>query len=729
MSTRKLNPARSQGSVLVMTVILLPALLALCALAIGSGYLGYIKTRIQNASNLAAYAGIENFTSSATVRGSACSTLCPAGTSACVAACSNPGVGVPCNYECRAESALERANFVLTQNNPLGDAGGLGFLVQSNQGTVPNHGGVFRLGNWFQVDPDGTCAECNARLPGSCSGVINLCPLDPCNGDYPCWIPNPYPSGGAALTANSVKIEAQNRTSDLISAPFSGIFGGSGIQLGAEATATLVDRCFAMVLDTSLSLGELSHRTRGARPNNPAIPPNTLSVPSGPPASLFAMRANNTQNCNLPLATAEQYFWCNMPDLRPAGSWIDNNTFYQSDYVLRSTPFGQMQLNNIINSAQGYFGVEPFRTYMLAFNGLIRWLQAQASPGDRAMFIAYTGTPFRFIYPNDPDGAGPQLGPVSDDMGFFAQLTNFENIGWRDVSGSTTPELHPNAADFGIMPLFTSNLVEGSTNIVEAIIQAANTLNTQCPVNSRKAILLASDSVSSCSYNPGPPVGPPNGIGRVCNDSYSTYLAAENQLLTIVLPFLNAAKVSLTPIIATVPSLGLGFFNRRNTNVSDPNDPNYFLSFDQTAALGYGGLAIPALPANRLFFSYSSDRTLGYDLCVANGECNGVTVDQYSYDSLGIDPDVRFRRPYATLSHMAFRTGGKACLLLPRHPNGNSAYADLDGDPSTPPQLLNSLRVADQHQAFASEDLTPPEQAARCAQQTLGVNPFMLVSE
>lgn len=728
---------------IILVAVMLFMLMGLIVLVIGLGAIGTNKTRLQNAANSGALSALEAYINSA-----------------------DPV------YQTRADAALLRTNQILSLNKMPGTADPLGDLDLANSGGA-EEGGFLEFGMWYAKDPD----------PST--------PTTPCGGVFPCFEPDHNYSQSPPPNINAARVFVKNQSANPLVIKLAGLIGRSNFFLSSNSTAALAPRCVAYLMDVSGSSKYETHppgTTITLNPCNfPGDPPSCSSPQCDSqcnpndcsqcinwqwnPAKYFpndsqhpdhighaAFRQSSILPSGVPVdctdpdaySNSEVWAWCNY-ERDPRGGVIPTFPFRHNhwDYDIASaaetSPFGPVYIDKLWIPGV-YEGPQPLVRNFLAFNAGLRFVDATQSPGDLSVVMAFTSD-IRDRFP-DPAQQGYEL---TNDLGFLIQLTNVENRGVTDATHSPIagmPEIHPNFVDRGWFPISG----DSSTNLVKSIYVAAQALHSECLPTARKAIVLATDGVSTCSVtndsNPLP----------VCGKTWPNYLTAENQLLNTDIyggpPHIPFIRQLLTDweiaFTALLDSAGVrpNFYNIR-TNASgcvypsgpgaQPTDPKCFLSYEQARAQGFGGIGDPLS-----FFDYSFDVPSQY----------GTNTEENAYLYFG-QPGVIFGRPMGVLGKMAIMTGGFMCGLLPTAPVGayvdfyndrNGAGCDqpcdtlhykcspcvLDGasgyrTPTCEPTggIPCSLTNA---QVWAPEYLSKSEQAARCAQMTVGLNPFTLVA-
>lgn len=666
-----MNRSSEQGIYLIIMAVAAFVLVVLCALAIGLGFVSFNRTIHQDTANLASLGAIEEY------------------------------VRVQGTYQEKTDLALARANYLLSQNRLKNVAGDLGDL-----GHAPNggDGGTLFFGTWYETDP-----SFPPPTPAPCAS-------------YPCFVENPEPgSAPSSTTANAVRMQTRNQTgaaANPIFLPFGSVLGKEFATIESESIAIMIPRCLALLVDVSGSITGNTHSTNGlqAVQNPTCVDPEPEFVTNPPLASFFAYRQSSlTANCCSLNSSLEKMLWCNQNIngllVRDPHSPVNPIEHFRSDYALHPSPVGDVQIDTLYDEASGYFGPEPYSTVFKAFNAVTRLLTQQASVGDRAMLLAFTGN----VVDRIPPGTG-----MTKEFGLLAQLTNLMNIGLKNKSGvSVSSRVLPNMIYRGWFPVYGVSNEANGTNLPLAIYSAINELAdpANCPATAKKAIILASDGIATC--NASPPTYTPDCTVPL----WDRYQDARAELLDDILPELQERQISFSYMLAGGAS-GANFMNRANPDwpvpPNDPDDPRRFLTPEQAIARGFGGALSPQ---NERFFDQGSYQ----------GETSVSEED--AYNNAG-NPDWIFGDPNGVLGELAFSTGGVPCPLMPVG-NVNDYYdhdSDQGGSPCTaqlcenctPCVLKSSKRVADSAQRSAIEWRTQAEIAAACAVKAIGEDPYAL---
>lgn len=768
----------TRGIYVALASVLIIAVIALCAMILGLGFLASGSSQLQNINNFVALAAIEEYVRKAQD---------PTATT----------------YISRANYALQRANYILNKNRVIGTDPSkvLGSLSFPGSGTA---GGVLTLGTWYTTRP--------SSGPDFCTN------LHPTKAEpYPCFVPAPTPAAGVPFPTepiNAARISVVSDSSNPLIAPLGKLLGNDRFNLSSESTATVVQRCTVLLLDTSVSTTADSHTinnldflplalaqseaTRlGASWPASLVPPPTSAPPQfhvlwPPNPGLFAYKTDNIPpfrgstsspplNCGADdlcdcseLETynksRETMIWCQYAkDAKytdrfnaglgdpndPAHYWSDYQGAGASkgSYIDVPSKYGMVRVDR-------YTSPEPLQTYLLGFNAALRTLQVQESAGDKVALMAFTGT----IRDRVPASG------MTADLNLLIQQTNADNIGRKGFDdqglGFITPEIHPNFIDRGWFPLDSTNPVEAGTNLQIAFHEAINALSDplQCPATARKAIIIATDGIATCHVdnvtNNNPYSNPPTcGTDLpIFNMSRQNLIGEPGSALhqRTILARLISGKIAVTALIA-----------------GDQAGPNYidrfvngrFIDFAEAQSMGYGQgpLGMGGFPpaANHFFMGapllagnlpchytdpcpYAPPGTVNLGYACRRCVCQTATMNDsnnprpgfcfpnnwgstYAYHRAGL-PGVKFRTGNAVLGRIAFETGGTVCPLVPKHPNPN-AYCTNPSNPNGPKILCDAMRVDGQAQNYALEDLTKAEIAAKCAQLTVGGSPFTLVSE
>lgn len=701
-----------RGVYFVLTTAFIVALIFMTMLVLGLGLEATNNQRLTNAANLASLAAIQKFVEDD-------------------GAIADNGSAVPLSnrYRVKADRALARANYILSQNTLPGFARAFGEL--GHYGATPaGEAGSMEFGNWFASNPNGALG-------------FN----DPCAGEYPCFRRNSNgpPVDGQTYTANAVRISLKSQSNNpLASAGFGKFIGYEGAVFAEPGVASITPRCTAYLMDVSRSSVSETHPTAGeslvnALDASEACTPGTNACrvvgPQYP--ALFAYRYSNigpvnaagvplTWNCNRPADFSdptkfyERSYWCTMSQLRPdpaIDTGFSPQKHYRSDYRLMGAaplagePEQRLYLDSYYNPTQGYTGPQPLTRQFLAVNAGLRLVAQQASAADRAMVYFFAKSKI-FQLP-DPATQGQTL---TQDLNFLAQITDVMNSGkinWAKTQVSQ--ETHPNFTDFGAFPLVSSS--HSYTNFSGAIDEVVDSLNSQCPANSLKSIVLGSDGVPSCNRNA---IG--QSPSHVCYDQYSQdevrdYRRAEAELLSASGNDVTGRPTILKRLLENQISLTM----LHDASYVQPNIKNiykdgHYVSYEEAAAMGFGGILTYPEYTSLNFFDWTSSVPAYIDP-------NPSDIRQVAYNNLG-KPGVFFRRAVGVWGEIALKSGGVYCWLS--DPCASGDYEDADNDPTTPPTLKPSSRTGVATQTCSLERENRIEQAARCIQKTVAGNPYTL---
>ncbi|NLF24587.1 MAG: VWA domain-containing protein [Deltaproteobacteria bacterium] len=697
---------RRSGIYLTLVALFVFVLLGFVALVVGLGFISTDKTRLQNALNLAALGALEAYTRESGDHNSRCTV------------------------------AVERANEIIGLNKLPGVKEQLGFLggLCRREGAGPGPGGSLSVGMWLRERPENS---------------------DPCKGEYPCF--HALDSGPTNIfpVINAVKIDGKTQSDNKLIVPIARVLGRNAFQITATATASIVPRCLALLLDVSMSTTQETHYQSFNTDDNGLI--NQDGGPESGKYGFFAIRyddevkvyENNPYLCSqIPLDTDEcsnrldKVAFCDLLTRQNRGNDTNRYNHYRSDYgAFTGTPFGDLLVDNRIDERNEpfFYGAEPLGTYYFSFNLALRMLLREASGEDRAALIV-----FRSQMDVAPDG--PPKG-LSRDFSSLVNLTNLKNRtdgednfikrGWLPVAGV------------------------GNTNIVGALDLAITQLSNPvlCPEEAHRVIILASDGVMNCARKEGV-----EGNEYRCSGDYNTYKKAEEQLLGSppgaegsILQRLQRSNITLTSLIRgahvepnfkNVRENGNGRLIDlaeawvRNPDISElvDGEPGFRPSTppDECITQSDGGIYNEDL-ANKGAFEHLTRWTDK----IAGDECDGI---QYR----GI-----FRRVNRVFAQMSLASGGIWCPLMdqcvdssPACDNGTCYEPDpedpecgckSDCDPSDinccesrqgcVRRLKPRLRRHNVTQTCAIKDMSPAMQAAECAVQSLGTTPFALVEE
>lgn len=735
-NSRRLHSER--GVYVVLTLLLLSVLLAMIALVFAIGFQSINKAKLQNISNMVAWAGVESYSSSTA------SSVCPA-VPASESGCTSCPTGTGPNdvFLRKRCIALARANHILRENSLLG-ARNVWADDPLTTGTS-SQSGQLQLGHWYTEAPAGNPTVC---------------------AHYPCFLP--YPD--AATTApvdplNAVRVNI--RTPSPLLAPLLKLFNRDGYTIKSEATATVVQRCTAFLLDVSTSVSVESHpyiintdsdtiqdfnaATWVANTDEDGTPPGRAeleyaSYPSyrtdapiaGKPGGgvrVLQDIIDGVSECRLrvlqepgePPPPVEVpngieypygFMWCAVKPSRQAAysaGTLDGDVrrHYRDDYEVRTSyrlDGAQQQLRYDTRYQAPYGGPEPYVTFLRAFNAGVRGMINQRIAGDRVMIMPFAGDVFR------TGGTTPgirKLGPTSD-LGLAAQVTNYLNVGLRtfdggswgpatDVQGGgativTSQEIHPNVFDYSLIPWTgtagTASDSHGGTFLAGALHHARQELlsTTNCPIESKKSIVVASDGITNCRF---PSMA--TRTGSVCGDSFNDYLLAEAQTLTV----LGELKEDDIPVTVLVSADYIG------THYKNIKRNGQYIDFLEASGRGLGGIT---KPDSRYHF-------INMDGQENDGPAEAAYANIFRSTS-------NFYRALGLLVSVATDTGGIFCPLL--SPGPETDY--IPAPSGYGPKILDPAKRTEGASEYRSAlFLTRPQQASDCVQRSIGLNPYTLV--
>jgi hypothetical protein len=710
----------------VFFAVFMIAILALLALVLGLGVISVSVVQMQQLSNLAALSALQGYFASP-------STATPAA---------------------RAAAALVRANDVMETNRVLGapdtlTEGARAFGLPWTSGAV----GTLTLGAWYSQDPDGT-------------GGAN-----PCSTGYPCFIAWEIEASPPSLI-NAARVEAKNDATNPIIAPFANIFGSATQQVKSIATAALVQRCTAYLLDLSISTTAMSHPVPNTFPS--VVPGSSLGgnelrlrwalQPSEENTRLFAFREQvmfrsdpfslldppvppdstaYSSACDQPLTqrdywlelgnsfpsnNSEGHIWCNTlfspatPDAvpyRPACTSVGTcaavpGTFAQ-DYRRMNSQLGPVWVDTVTDP-------RPLRDFLLAFNSGLRLVREQSTSGDGAAVLPFDGA-IRGRYP---------LSGVTSNFDILVQLTNADARGrlssvqalgggdWRVTQATGWDgEVHPNLIDLGWFPLYNAGGTFAQTHLSSALDNAISVIQASCPSTAKKDIVIATDGLATCSLRGGCPLALDfdrfdEAQEEILADASQTSVPENFRLLDR----LQRNRIAVTTLLAGA-SVAPNFLNIRRLVGSPPQ--NVWVELSEAGSLGYGANFFNSNP------SVPNFSALG--CASADNEC--------AYENVGAT-GVSFRAPNSVFGQLAFRTGGIFCPLMPicgnvalaDCPNCDTAgFSDCYDASKTPPRLRDCARTEGQPQTCSVTNEDIGAQAARCVLESVGANPYILVEQ
>lgn len=279
--------------------------------------------------------------------------------------------------------------------------------------------------------------------------------------------------------------------------------------------------------------------------------------------------------------------------------------------------------------------------------------------------------------------------------------------------------VYPNFLNEKLIPKFSFDREVSGTNLIGAIFDAATRIGDRnsCDESAKKSIIIATDGVGTCKPKTMPITGATQYDCAKAGLANSTaliqaYMDQEGVLLNSIKQTLIDQKISLT-VMLDGAAIGLHYLDIQDPNVSPNNDSDY-LTFEEARSLGYG--VDPSKP----FFNTNPICPTGVFPC----------NDEIAISRQG-EPGYQFRRPSAALGKIAFETGGMFCPLLePCTPmecsgcGGSSCYTSPP--PGGVPTLRDCARSPGAEQRCSYFGVSKSQQAALCARQAVGGNPFAL---
>ena len=706
---------RKDGIAIVLVALLTVVFIGFCALLFGAGYLAMKKNELRLAGNAAALAAIREFTNS--------------------------------SLEARVANAEAEAWNFLHYN------GG----EESLADTKATYNLDLQYGRYYLAQP--------------------LAPIpDPGCGSYPCF--KQVSSVTPSSEVNAIKVGISFKSGKEPFLPFIGIFGGSALGVSISSIGSAVPRCTSLIFDASASAGMETHRPfitswGMARYQNGAIIIDPLASQPDPSA-YFAYSASTVNgfidrawDCANPFGGAsapsdwellERISWCatrpnrDQPDspapfdgsnLLPSPPWntgvlparlsvysekpeIRQRYHFRSDYQSRMTGWGWYLVDVFVDDpAVGtYDGVQPLRRILLAFNSALKTLQDQQTLQD---FVQLKVVLSQVVdrYPEEYLAGSPAF---TTDLDYLRQITNYENMGLTTLDNSGTKALIPlteelpvNFLTHKMFPIAGRPEIEGGTNLVSALREAIDDLNTTCPFKeAKRQILLATDGMMTCHTFGKSPDDPQCGI------NYQYYLNSEAQLLGKALlepsPALPTGEDSILDLLVSSDiALNVMLFgdyvepNFRNILRVPKNDnhPSIYLNFLEATEHGLWDCDNAVYGCD--FFDIRSNIGGGDVL----GNFDTAFMNAGAPISAGSNGVYKFRRVNGVLGKMAMLSGGLWCPDQDLDPKGT--YIGGEGG-----LLSDSDRDEGQPQIFSILNYTNAQLAANCASQAVGWNPYYL---
>ncbi|WKZ57048.1 MAG: Tad domain-containing protein [Bdellovibrionota bacterium] len=761
MATRNVSSNHNQrGVYLSLMALATVALLAVLILAIGTGFVLTGRARLKNVANVTALAALERFTSTD-----------------------------ESTFDARANAALARANYILGENSIPGFASMAETLSHASPG-VPGEANRLTLGMYYARPPGGDaqpCGEDESDYPcfvpryfgTTAPPVANAARVD-------ISVPITFGLGRFLgqetflVAASSVATMRPQSTAYLLDVSLSttrethrladsfgvhpclvveGIGGCSGPSHAAcqslldtpgfynvcRACKIQANQCYPAWAIKTQEL--LNHEGEPIWGNDEGeIPPVSEPFFVGLPfLREEATKDSQEYLCRDPdlifePGFPERRYWCNTPS--PTGGGYpapplmgEPVQHLRPHYQTRNTPFGLVRYDSLFLPGQ-YEGPQPFIRFFKAFNVGLREVRARATEGDRAMFSAFVGK-IRDTYP-DPDEDGESL---TENLGFLVQLTNAENRGLVEWDGDSIPgtRIHPNFIDRGWFPIMDADPLNNRTNLVVAIYRAAERLMEFSAVGARKTIVLASDGLGICTFNPAlaNPEDPASGITCPTN-RWNGHVGSNNQLIQgglselypSIKDMLSVGEISLTVLLDS-DRLNLALYNRVNVDAGCgnwfehnrfiPDNPACYINQENARAFGFVQAAPGGEPQSDWFLDSRSIDEEGVP-----------TID---HETVFSQSDGRLGLAVGVLANLAIGSGGLICPLLePGAPTQYHDFSDPERDcaapcPECPPCTLKSeFRQPNELLTISPLYLTKTEQAAFCVARAVNAVPFILTA-
>ncbi|MBX7143547.1 MAG: hypothetical protein K1X79_03775 [Oligoflexia bacterium] len=696
---------KDRGLYMILVSFFMVSLTGLCALIFGLAALAFVSSRLSITSDMVAMAIMSRYF---TTQGT---------------------------YFTKAAAAATRGEEVLRENGYIPFVGsqimGLGLAP------TPGASGSFGFQNWYPEMPN-TLGQQNA----ACGSNPN---------SYPCLRPLLNPNANSNPNAVQVNLKTQN-TNPLI-APFARIFGSDRFRVQSQSFAASIQRCAAMLLDVSFStIGETHqynplylwtlnnppppHPTIGANWQAP-VPPAmyayflTPALPSITPPAVPGPSACSDWMAVLgsPAGIFAPYF-CAQPRERlgapvPAtGPYLTH--YIVDDYRIRNTDLGPLLIDTLFDSYNTYFGPLPLSRFYLAFNVSLRAVDQIKATSDKAMVYAFTGQRVG----SEPVVTPGQPQQLTTNLPFLIQLTNMANIGWHDVNGNqVTNEVSPNFASRGWFPIASGGPVNGRTNIAQALYDAIDALST-CPKSAKKVIILASDGIQTCGFNPA---SPDPSVDCFASSMYENYKQAKQVILNNIVPTLSAYNIAVTTLLDSDQSPAIA-------NVTAT--PGTYVDPSKAGEMGFYGLPPPApTPGwNKGIVKIDPDIVPADATAWADPACTPAPllgINCAAYVTPGANPNdtnhlaflnsgrpgYAFRDPAGLWAQVAIDTGGVVCNLM--NPCDPSWYDNS----KSPPELYPTAR-AGQGAFLNCNPYNEPKHitAMKCALSAVGINAVHLIA-
>jgi hypothetical protein len=780
---------KESGVTVILLALMIGALLSLFGLVIGVSSIFSGKSRLQNTTNLAAYAAIEAFMRD-----------------------ENPNTLTD-----RLNRSQQAVNTILKKNSLFFFSGDYNNSRIWNGSYITNTPQL-QFGVWLDGLPNNCTNLATSKteeLTGCDCPAFSLEATEGRGNPYaPCFIPYTINEMAIAKTpANAVRALIKT-PANAITSPFLNLIGkgvSNKTQFDSEAIAATVERCTVFLVDVSNSSFNMSHQHYAVGPEwmnpvtydnsndtfkldpkfNSGIPGNyAIEAPSTNPLNMYdctpaALTGLNLSNVlptnpfierNWGRADAHLY-WCGMSKERPTACLDPNNytppcdQHYRSDYDVEDTVDGMLAIDKFRRA-------QPLESIFIAVNSSLRGLAAKGTAMDKVAILPFSD---QIHAPVPPIG-------LSRKLDFMIDITDMRRAG-RKVYDTTTntwitvDEEHPNFIDRGWSPVEINKFARSSvpkqgTDILGALHEGINRLSDPkfCGQRARKTLVLASDGIMNMLYKrTGNSVD--WGSPRLIKNRHDL-IEAEEILYSDTSLTDNIQRLLIENDIHLVPMLMGDMVEPNFINVLKPGGSNgsgaqtidecyaniagipgqldTFYSIPELAARGYRGFPLAYSNPPEYPITDNSNYVPPIPSTVTSHNACDSATGNYSLDLCAIVMSryldgVKYRKPNGYMAQLAILSQGLFCPISEPYRN-NAGFVDANcyetscamyqpynSDLSSCEETLsrtwksssppNCARMSGTFQTKSTYGDAFGGQAANCIRSALGAPPYYLATD
>lgn len=688
---------KQAGVHLVLLSLFMFVLLSLCGLVAGLGFIVLDNLKLQNTLNAATLGALNGYLE-------------------------QESSNVATTPQNRVEKAVLAAKNIFRENNFYS---GKNYIGESWTGyNYNNSSSKLEFGTWNAKETAANAGNCPSGYP--CFSVID--PLINSNNVTAVRITINKSLGNGTFVAPFAKV-----------AGFlpDGVFQPHGVAIASSAP-----KCISLLLDISDVSTKDSHE-HSLDPVNWTVvngASKKIDYPLNP--GIFAYDVSTAFDCAISKPgenTLLKSYWCNMENDRATKpTALHALTDYKKVGFTRR---GQFYVDR-------YNRPEPLKSYLDAFNALMQDYALNISQYDRIVGYVFDDmnsslTPTGFVDRIPEYGTGVNSYPALNETGFLAQLYNIENIGTVGSNGEYLPgkqPVHPNMVDRGWFPDISNTNSGRVSNLPLAIRKAMGEMNSFCPQDSSKSMIVASHGVFKSAYQD-------NGLGQAQLIPISSFAEYDNFTENRMLapgPYDKATTtVWQRSILFDAQDWGISIsfifnHNRVNPNFCNRLSPKTFALLPFKELFSAGKIPIKGSDCTNVDnMSLSQDYypVGALPACAgSSSECTFKHIGDASNNEKSPGDNLYFRYPNYSLSKLAYGTAGVFCPLLKLAPDSEYNHKNVPEDQlAFTPEQLNSKdptyeRVENQTQVWKTEKLTHAASGVACLRKITGQIKSFLVN-